>query len=374
MHIESDDDDDDEPIGDNLAEEEVQDGDQPLNKVNRKGQGKKPRHNGSLTIEYRKELSKVTTLEKDAGIRKLTVEGCGYNVKVVKAGAGNLRKDGTRRTSLLCPFYREADCKWRLNTVEYNDGTWDLMVPVQPHHMFGSHTNLAPKYDPGKHLTVFAKSQLPPEIIDRGASKAVSFIAEKGIGMPEAVQSKLKNFLKSTKRKRNNGGVENALANTYGVFHNVCMKYALEDSALPGELLVSKVQLSGSEDCYRKAFDEHTPYLVGFHVGTVTKDGEEVPSWCYVFSTYNLLLNTYRKTQSTDSPVIQIGVDATYRVNQEGYGHLVFTVFDPSQKTHVVAYAIVSHEDTNTHEKFFDIVKTESEKLVAAKQKAGEMI
>ena len=81
MHIESDDDDDDEPIGDNLAEEEVQDGDQPLNRVNRKGQGKKPRHNGSLTIEYRKELSKVTTLEKDAGIRKLTVEGCGYNVK-----------------------------------------------------------------------------------------------------------------------------------------------------------------------------------------------------------------------------------------------------------------------------------------------------
>ena len=50
--VQSDDDgDDDEEIGgiDNTAEVEVQDVDQPLNKVNRKGQGKKPRHNGSLT-------------------------------------------------------------------------------------------------------------------------------------------------------------------------------------------------------------------------------------------------------------------------------------------------------------------------------------
>ena len=80
-------------------------------------------------------------------------------------------------------------------------------------------------------------------------------------------------------------------------------------------------------------------------------------------STDNLLLNGYRHMQFGMPFVLYC--DCTYRLIVEGHGTMLLGTLDLSQHFHVLAYAVVTKEDTAGHEYAMRVVKKGVEDVVA---------
>ena len=112
----------------------------------------------------------------------------------------------------------------------------------------------------------------------------------------------------------------------------------------------------------------HTTYLVG---GDYVSDSEE-QRLVAVLSTDNLMLNPYRAMQFGMPFVLYC--DCTYRLMVEGHGTMLLGVMDLSQKFHVVAYAVVTKEDTAGHAYVMKVVKKGVEDAVARYARAQRSV
>jgi len=94
---------------------------------------------------------------------------------------------------------------------------------------------------------------------------------------------------------------------------------------------------------------EHTVHVVGETIcdsTAVLKDGS-IGRLAVVMSTEHELLNGWRIMQY--GMLLQILIDTEYSLVLEGFGTMLIGVMSLSQEFHILAYAVVNHEDTEAH-------------------------
>lgn len=323
--------------------------------------------------------------------------------------SNQVRSDGlTIRCCYQCGFHKEAKCFWRFEVieevnlgkdeVEFRPGTnvklkeWranrpkghpastytinEGTVPHSDHNeLFGVDENPATRKLTKKAkicLKEFAEN--PPKGQLKGKKAIVCAAGSKGFDFSTDVQKgKANGYLDRLVKKENkkdllllSDGVDGALnksklLSTYAGLNNVSKKYCSSKFSVKegGKIPV----------------DPHQEFLVAsanwdHHVEEVGL----LKKFVYVCSTVHLLLNSYRQSMQSDKPILQIMMDATFRVNREGFCHLVMGTVDVNQHLHIIAYAIVSNDDEDCHDKFVYIVSNFTELILKNRQEEQEKI
>lgn len=113
----------------------------------------------------------------------------------------------------------------------------------------------------------------------------------------------------------------------------------------------------------RGEFGVHTGYIIGEPV--MDSERQRIT---LAYSTENLLLNAYRQSQYGIPQLVQ--VDCTHRLMLEGHNCMLFGCVDAAQHFHTIGYGVCDSEDCEAHTTVFYALKSEVERIVAARIEA----
>ena len=311
----------------------------------------------------------------DKGEKDVLLQNLGSGVAWSTRTSGKFRKKTNENRSVFaCGFVNEAECPYCVEVLE-NKTThrWTVKIGTRPH---SDHTRVKRMYvqsENGKpKLSKFAKSLVTEKHVTGTGSTAdmIADVHQSGVALDEQGQKMLVMYRQNELRKlKKTAGVKEADRPTLATFHNSWNEYTKEAIAKrtareagEDEEGASWALLGEGGDEEEIAGGDHTAFLAGWKQWSgADSSGKIVTKWCYVASSNNLLRNAYRAYMQSDTPSLQIQLDATFRVNAEGFAHIVCGFSDSGWLFHVVAYASVSNDDQQTHAVFTSIVKNACE-------------
>ena len=164
------------------------------------------------------------------------------------------------------------------------------------------------------------------------------------------LQKKQLNEFRNRQRCKGPTGIPSILMTSYGGLTSILEMY--EEAMLVG----------------MDAFCIHSPFLLGPPVCD-SKSGKISA----VFSTRNCLKNVYRQEQS-GLPSLLV-VDCTYRLmTTKNQGLMIMGTVDVAQHFHLIAFAVVNHEDTQCHRHMIGQVRTALNRVIRECAESGEGI
>jgi hypothetical protein len=252
-------------------------------------------------------------------------------------------------------------CKASVKYIQYGTAgqpgtTYDLLTGSVPH------SNHAISSESGRRMPMAVKSMLSPGKLFLSKGEFLKQVVAKGATMGQERMQHAKNWQNQCRRKFKEevSGLSFKAQSTLGGLRSVV------DARLPQNL---------------EHFDEHTVHVVGDHIvktaggcdGGEKKGGGKPPGGscstsssgpdiAVVLSTEALLLNGYRMTRQAQP--MQLVVDTTWKLVEEGHGCIVIGAVSVDQRFHAIAYAFVDQECTFAHTFVFSQVRQGIERVV----------
>lgn len=292
-------------------------------------------------IDWTVIIANVTEAEYLKKMAEWGSQQCGanlhWNLKAIK----ERKRTGDTRRIALCAFAQDAGCPYRLEII-CKDGLYTVSEGSLQH----SDHNVS-SFIRGAALMHVSKLT-PTKLKGTNVAAAIKELKDDGFEMDSPQERSFRFARQSLKRKKMCANLEPGTEGTWGAVVTVAQRYVCDDFE-------------------REGFNEHTVYVVGDILSDSSK-GELV----LVLSSDNLLLNGYRALQF-GMPLV-LYCDCTYRLMVEGHGTMLLGTMDLSQHFHVLAYAIITKEDTGAHEHVMRVVKQGVEDVVARYAREGKQI
>jgi len=240
----------------------------------------------------------------------------------------------------FCPFRHEAECGYRVQETCW--GSTDDALSLRDFDEGGwQHAEHSVTTKRVNHISMAMKCSVTPAVLKLQPKEFVNTLREVGgFAINAACAKSCKSWQVLRRNATNFGaaGLAPGQQHTWGGVNTMLESWKVEP------------------------LDMHQVYVVGDCLCNV-----QTKRLVAVLSTENLLLNGYRVLQF--GMPLQLLVDTTWRLVVEGHGTILVGCMGLDQHFHIIAYAVVSKEDTDGHEHAFKQVKAGVEAVVAKYQR-----
>jgi len=351
--------------------------------------GSKAKNN---VVTWRRIVSNGRVEVFESAMQQLRDTAGGFKGQFVKRDSPKTSSSGSITQVYVCRWWKKGTCKFKVRHTE-KDNLHCLFVVEGVDH---SGHACSPVTSSGKGVPLPVKAAITDsQLLSNNRKQLALLLSAKEFDcnkhlMDQVMGMKARLCIAIRKRRRGE-----ATPDSYGALNTQVEKLLIqavtvpqfEFDELPSAMTVGRCKLEAGMvrdeavrrvECeveFRSAsvrvntpFTAHTPFVCGSVVdaeySSTSNDGKVTKGrFVITISSENLLLNLYRCSLRTNV-ALTMYCDATYRLNNMGYGNLVLAVKDQRCTHHIVAMAIVSSEDEECHEEFFRQTLTAYEKVV----------